>query len=148
MKKKEKLILSSTLVTLLLSGTFINVKAEEMKDQYAHNNRHGFEFTISGKNDRYSNYYYRSAGSTSVPWGVGLDESGEGQSTYTTFWMEEDGGGHTAAAHDVKVGHKKVTSPYVKANHNDNRLTAQDNDNGNGEYYVKGGWDEECKDNW
>ncbi len=80
--------------------------------------------------------------------GVGLDSSGEGTSTYTTFWMEKADGTHTAVTHNVQVGHKSVTAPYVNANQVSNRLTAQDNDTGGGEYKVTGGWDEECNKDW
>ena len=146
MKKKNKL---KVIVVLGLLITLIGFN----KIGIAGDDNIGWSFTINPYHaNSYSTGRYRQTKSTSNPWKVKLNESGEGKGTITTFWLakqvEPQYWQVASVTKNVKQGEKKAT--YSGANKSANQstvsLAAENNNYSANSYTAKGIWDEETWD--
>lgn len=73
-----------------------------------------------------------------------LEGSGEGDKTYTNFWLEVYNGDNVSTWRSVQQGAGVYrTAAYSDANQKNVYLTAENNNNNASIYTVQGYWDEE-----
>lgn len=74
------------------------------------------------------------------PWYVNMTDSGEGEGTITTYWLELYSGHNVSPDCDAKVGLHYHPAAYGSANSQDVWLTAENNNYNSRLYNVKGYW--------
>jgi hypothetical protein len=107
---------------------------------------YGFKIESWHQNSRVSDEEARYRTTTNIydQWKVKLEHSGEGEGTYTTFWMENSGETNVTDAVDVKQGATPYYNPTREsAGRTYCYLTAENNNYNWDTYYVSGVWDEE-----
>jgi Protein of unknown function (DUF2712) len=141
--KKNSRIVAAGIVGLSLFGGTYAFASE--------NNDIGYSFTIKANYaNSYSTSRYRSATNNLDQWKVNLQESYEGDGTFTTFWIDGYSGSvfdswkMASAPHDVQQGtgsHYYTTNN--EADESNIRLVAENNNSSPNSYNVYGVWDEE-----
>lgn len=141
MKKLKKIALAIAIVAGICS---LNVgKSAALNDNYY------YMYTIKAN---YGNSYYwtkyRQTTNPSNPWKVQMTYSGEGNGTYTTYWLTTFNGAYVGyqASNTVTVrqGSAAVyTVAWPIASQKDVSLSAENNNYSGYSYNVEGYWDEE-----
>lgn len=127
------------LVVLAIPATNIVLAGDDNYD---------FRFRIPGgsgqPNGQEADGQWRQTNDPENPWKVDLNSSGEGDGTYTVFWLEKSDGENVSPSRNVKCkGPKYYTNAYKKASERRVYLTAQNNNKNGTSYLVSGYWDEE-----
>lgn len=87
---------------------------------------------------------YRETTNTENKWKVKMTYTNEGEGTYTTYWLEHYNGDNVSPAHTIRIADgTKYYSAWSSASKSTVYLTAENNNNNNITYTVKGYWDEE-----
>lgn len=137
LKKKGKVF--AVICCAIIGVTALSVPASE-------NNNVSFSFQIGKyhKNGRTAKGRYRSTTNTNDAWKVQLITSGEGNGTYTRFWLENYDEDNVSGMIKAQQGE---AATYEKASGKASKATVYltgENNNFNGDKYnVTGIWDEE-----
>lgn len=135
-KKLTKVVLVATLALASISSVSV----------FAGDGNHDFKFQIGSYwgNGSVETGRYRSTTNPNNMWKVNLKTSGEGEGTYTDFWLEKKDGENVSG--DIRA--KKGAGAYYKAAYSSASkttvyLTGENNNYSGNTYYVSGYWDEE-----
>ena len=137
---KNKKIITAALSAIVLGTVLMSSSV------FANVDRWGYKFDIPAykSNGRIDEPRYRSTTKPDTPWDVCLEGSGEGNMTYTNFWLEVYNGDNVSTWRSVQQGAGVYrTAAYSDANQKNVYLTAENNNNNASIYTVQGYWDEE-----